>query len=202
MAERRRKKKQQNWEERSYLNFGPKFKIDTCNPQIGFTGQNVYQIYGVTDSKDQSTIGFTESGLLNIYNDRDIQITAGFKNEQQGIDIALNTFDGDITLTAMRSGSIRLRGRSIIIDAAEDVDIVAGRNISIQAGSEIKLRAPSIDIPEDGGFLGGLLGKVGGTLVQTALAATPFGAIAGPLVSQVASSAIGSAAGSAGQIFV
>lgn len=196
MAERKKNKKQQNWEARSFSNYGPNFKIDINSPQLGESGEIIYELYGVTNTNDQSVIGLSQSGLLNIYNDRDIQITAGYKNETEGVDIALQSFDGDITLTAMRNGSIRLRGRSIIIDAAEDIDITAGRNVTITAGSLIKLDAPSIDIPETGGILGSLLSSVGGTLVGTVFAGTPLASAVGlDLIQSVAGSAIGDSGG-------
>lgn len=192
MAERQQAGNQQNWERRSFINLGHNFKIDTQNPQLGEAGENVYQIYGVTDAQDQSTIGLSQSGLMHIYNDRDIHISAGFKNETQGVDISINSFDGDIALTALKNGSIRLKGRNICLEALEDIDLLAGRNITLTAGSLIKLKAPKVEICEETGFLGNVINALGGTLLSTVFGGTPLAAaIGGDVISQIAGGPIG-----------
>jgi len=44
MAERQN----QNWYQRFVESYGPNFRIDINNPQMGYGGTNVYDIYGVT----------------------------------------------------------------------------------------------------------------------------------------------------------
>ena len=39
----------QNWQNRSVQSFGPKFRIDMGNPQMGLNGTEVYNIYAVTN---------------------------------------------------------------------------------------------------------------------------------------------------------
>ena len=69
-----------NWEARDILSLGPKFRIDTNNPQVGANGSDVYNFYAVTDENNQCVLGLTEGGRLSIYNDKDIEIIAGNKD--------------------------------------------------------------------------------------------------------------------------
>ena len=46
----------QNWQGRNFQSFGPKFRIDMCNPQMGLNGSEVYDFYSVTDNGDVSLI--------------------------------------------------------------------------------------------------------------------------------------------------
>lgn len=72
----------QNWQGRSLTSFGPKFRIDMNNPQMGCNGTDVYNLYSVTDSKDVFISGLSEGGNCKIYNDRSIEIIAGQKVSQ------------------------------------------------------------------------------------------------------------------------
>lgn len=144
MAER--PKKNQNWESRDIFGMGPKFRIDFNNPQMGGNGTNVYAMYGVTDSKDVCFTGLAESGTYRIWNDRAIEFIAGNKESSDGVDIVIAGMNGDVTITAMRNGKIRIRGKNVMIEADEDVDIKAGRNINLNSGSgRILLKGNKID---------------------------------------------------------
>ncbi len=132
MAERPKSK--QNWHQRSINSFGPKFRIDMNNPQMGLNGTDVYMLYGVTDNKDVSLCGLTEGGIYKIYNDQSIEIVAGQKSKSTGVDITIVGKNGDICITAEKDGQVRIRAKSIVIDADENVDIVAGKDINIKPG--------------------------------------------------------------------
>jgi hypothetical protein len=178
MAERPQSGKEQNWEERFFETWGPNFRIDAGNPQMGLSGEHVYSIYGVTNEKDQSTIGLDQSGLFSITNDRDIQITAGRKNELEGIDIAMTTFDGDIALTCLKNGSVRLKGRNIVLDALEDIDIIAGRNITITAGSTLKLKGMKVQL-DPSSMMGNIVETVLGSFGSQIFGSLPTAASIG-----------------------
>lgn len=143
MAERSK----QNWEARDIFSVGPKFRIDINNPQMGYSGTNAYALYGVTDNNDVNLTGLTESGSYRIYNDRYIEIIAGNKEKSDGVDIVIAGMNGDVTITAMRNGAVRIKGKNIMIDADEDVDIKAGRNINLNASSgRILLKSNKADV--------------------------------------------------------
>ena len=134
-----------NWERRSVCSLGPNFRIDTNNPQIGANGSDVYNFYGVTDLNGQAVIGLTEGGRFNIYNDRDIEIVGGNKDSSEGVDISITGMSGDVTITAMRNGAVKIKGKNIVIEADEDVDIKAGRNITLDAKQRVLLKGTRCD---------------------------------------------------------
>jgi hypothetical protein len=125
----------QNWQGRSVTTFGPKFRLDMNNPTMGLNGTDVYNFYAVTDNNDVCLTGLTEGGTYHIYNDRSIEIIAGQKSESNGVDIIITGRNGDVCITAEKNGRVRIRGQNIMIDADEDVDIKAGRNITLDSGS-------------------------------------------------------------------
>ena len=125
----------QNWQGRSITSFGPKFRLDMNNPQMGCNGTDVYNLYGVTNNNDVQVTGLTEGGSYRIYNDRSIELIAGQKSESNGVDIIISGRNGDVCITAEKNGRVRIRAQNIMIDADEDVDIKAGRNIILESGS-------------------------------------------------------------------
>lgn len=142
MSERRN----QNWEARDICSFGPKFRIDLNNPQMGADGSDVYNLYGITNNKDVCIAGLTEGGTYKLYNDKSIELVAGSKGTEGGVDIVIAGMNGDITITCMKNGAVRIKGANIMIHADEDVDIKAGRNITMSAGSgRILQKANKID---------------------------------------------------------
>lgn len=173
MAERERLQntKQQNWEERCYTSFGPNFRVESGNPQMGISGENVYQMYGVTDDKDQCFTSLSKSGHYRVLNDRSIEITAGNKSQEEGVDIALNAMDGGISLSCLRNGAIQLKAKNIILDALEDIDIKAGRNISLSAGSTLKLKGLKVELDESS-VMGNIVEAVLGTFGERVFSET------------------------------
>ena len=135
-----------NWEERSYWKLGPNFGVDVKNPQLGLNGPDVYTLYGVTSDKDISILGLTNgSGMFKICNDRSIQIIAGQNNSGGGVDIVITGKNGDVTITAEKNGNVRIRGKIIIIDADENINLTAGRNVNIKAGSRFVTQSNQAD---------------------------------------------------------
>ena len=136
----------QNWQGRSVTSFGPKVRLDMNNPQMGCNGTDVYNLYAVTDNNDVCLTGLTEGGTYHIYNDRSIEIIAGQKSESNGVDIIISGRNGDVCITAEKNGRVRIRAQNIMIDADEDVDIKAGRNITLDAGSgRVLLKGNKLD---------------------------------------------------------
>jgi len=164
----------QNWQNRSIQSFGPKFRIDMGNPQMGLNGTDVYNIYAVTDSNDVCLTGLSEGGIYKIYNDQSIEIIAGQNSQSNGVDIVISGRNGDVCITAEKNGKVRIRAQNIMIDADEDVDIKAGRNITLDAGSgRVLLKGNKLDasgltgnlVPEGTSFgeqvFAGVAGNVG-----------------------------------------
>lgn len=157
MAERPNKNK--NILGRQLVSFNPNFRIDTANPQMGLSGTDVYKIYGATNDGLQSSISLSSGGLFSIKNDNSFEIIAGEKNQGQSVDIIITGKNGDIALTAERTGMVRIRANNIVLDANEDITLKAGRNIIQNAGSgRILQKANKIDAS---GLTGNVIANLG-----------------------------------------
>ena len=53
-----------NFERRQYEVFSPNFRIDTGNPQQGYNGACVYDLYANTDEGDVSLVGMAQGGIF------------------------------------------------------------------------------------------------------------------------------------------
>lgn len=141
-----RPKSKQNWQRRKYTSEGKSFRIDVANPQMGINGTDVYNLYAVTDKKDIYLMGLSEGGVAKIYNDQSLEIIAGQKSKSTGVDIVITGKNGDVCITAERDGSIRIRGKNIVLDADENIDLRAGKSISIKADAgKILLKSNQAD---------------------------------------------------------
>ena len=131
----------QNWQKRQCETFSPNFRIDTGNPSMGYNGSEVYDFYATSEEGDVSLIGMSEGGILHIYNDRTIEIIGGQKSEETGVDICITGKNGDVWITAMKNGQVRIRGANVVVDADENLTLRAGNNIKIEAGNKLDLKA-------------------------------------------------------------
>jgi hypothetical protein len=139
MAER----SNQNWEQRVIDSRGPKFRLDVNNPQMGADGANVYLMYAV--------------------NERTIEVVSGSKNSPSDVGVKISSIKGDIHITVVKNGDIRISGGNVTIQANEDISLKAGRNITLSAGSRILLRSIKVQAR---GLIGNLVGKKAGTWIQ------------------------------------
>ncbi len=151
-------KPDQNWEARDIDSRGSKFRIDVNNPQEGTDGPNAYIMYGVTENKDRQFSALSESGTYRLHNEKSMEIVAGSKNSRSDQTIKLTSANGDITITVLENGQVKIRGTSVVIQADDDVNISAGRNVTIKAGQRILLRAIKADASA---LVGNLVHSVG-----------------------------------------
>lgn len=131
----------QNWQRRKTTSFSPYFRIDTGNPQMGFNGTDVYNLYSTTDNRDVSLVGMSQGGMFHIYNDQSIEIIAGQKSTTTGVDVIITGKNGDVWITAEKNGQVRIRGANITIEADENLTLKAGNNIKIDSGNKIDLKS-------------------------------------------------------------
>jgi len=127
---------EQNWARRILDSKGSNFRVDVNNPQTSVGGNDVWNLYSHTlEDEDVCLAGLQENGTFRLYNDRNIEIVAGQKKSENDVDIIIRSSNGDICINADRNGKVRIRGKNIEIQADEDVDITAGRNVNLKSGS-------------------------------------------------------------------
>lgn len=165
-------KPNQNWEQRVVDSRGPKFRLDVNNPQMGADGSNVYLMYAVTDNKEKQFSALSESGTYRLHNERTIEVVAGSKNSPSDVGVKISSVKGDITITVVKNGSIRISGNSVTIQADQDIDLKAGRNITLNAGSRVLLRGLKVQAR---GLIGNLVGKTAGTWLERIIKPTMIG---------------------------
>jgi len=154
----------QNWEARDYTNWGVNYGLNVNNPQMNGNGPSVYQWYGYTENKDVNLSLFSTSGMYSLHNDRSVELIAGAKNSSGEIDIAIAGVKGDITLTCMENGKIRIKGANIMLESDEDIDFVAKRNITLKGSNgAVTLDGQSVNV---NGLTGNLVEQTVGSWVQ------------------------------------
>lgn len=122
---------------------GSHFRIDSGNPQEGTQGPEVCKVYAVNDNDDVFLISHTEGGLSRIACDRTLEIRAGDKNDPGKLDLRVSVANGHASINAVR-GNVLVHGKNVMVQAQQDIDLYAGRNVNITAGARIHLKANTI----------------------------------------------------------
>jgi hypothetical protein len=124
-----------NWERRILQSFGSSFRLDVQNPQTTVGGSDIYNFYSITDDEKTCLVGHQQNGIYRVYNMGTIELVGGEKVTESGIDIVIAGKNGDVVINAEKNGRIRIRGKNVTIQADEDIDLTAGRNVNIRSGS-------------------------------------------------------------------
>ena len=165
-------KPNQNWEQRVIDSRGPKYRLDVNNPQMGADGPNTYLQYAVTDNKDKQFSALSESGVYRLHNERTIEVVAGSKNSASDVGVKISSVEGDITITVMGNGQVKISGGSVIVQADEDIDLKSGRNITLNAASTITLNGIKVQAK---GLIGNLIERTVGSFIQRVFQPTYVG---------------------------
>ena len=131
----------QNW---SVWDFdeNPVFKFQTGNPTYGYGGGTLFSQQ--MEGNDQTAaITLTEDEQLNFFNDDTITITGGI-TKTSGECLNLVGKNGGVTITAMKNGTVKIKGRSIQIDADENINIESKKNVRIHGKSSIFFDTPNL----------------------------------------------------------
>lgn len=153
----------ENWEGRTIDSRSPKFRIDVANPEMGAEGADVYKIYAVTDNNDVNLCSLSEGGKYKIHNDKSIEIVAGMTNTEGGVDIVISGMKGDVIITAMKDGQVKIKGANIVLQADEDIDLIAGRNININGKAKVMLKGNKVQAD---GLMGNLVESTSGSFIM------------------------------------
>ena len=166
----------ENWEARTIDSRSPKFRIDVANPEMGSNGADVYKIYAVTDNKDVSLCSLTEGGTYKIHNDKSIEIVSGATNSEGAVDIVIAGMKGDVVITAMKNGQVKIKGANITVQADEDIDLIAGRNINLNGKGKVLLKGNKVQAD---GLTGNLVEKTSGSFIQRIYTGRKFDSMVG-----------------------
>ena len=154
----------QNWEARDFTSWGVNYSMNVRHPQMNGDGTTIFSYYGYTDNKDVNLSLFSSSGTYHHHNDKTIELVAGANNSSGEVDIVIVGMNGDITITCMNNGNVRIKGSNIEIEADEDVNIKAGRNITLN-GKNGRCLLKAQDVSVDG-FSGNLVAATIGDFAQ------------------------------------
>ena len=132
----------QNWQARQYESFG-RLRIDTGNPELGNDGATVYALIAEGDSGNTSFLGMSEGGQYNILNDDCITITGGV-TKSGGKCVNIIGKNGDVTITAMQSGEILIKGKNVTIDADENMTLTSRKDVRITGKNSIFFDTPNL----------------------------------------------------------
>ena len=153
----------QNWLKRQYDSYGPHFRIETANPELGVCGNIAYNLYGYADSGDTSNLGLKGNGQFDIFADQCITIDGGAKVDGGGVCVNIIGSRGDIAITAMDNGDVRIKGRNIIIDADENIEMLAGGKVSIDSAEIEAVNQNTTRINAKRTFISGKSIDIGGS---------------------------------------
>ena len=165
----------QNWQKRQYDSYGPHFRIETANPELGVCGNIAYNLYGYADSGDTANLGLKGNGLFDIFADQCITIDGGAKVEGGGVCVNIIGSKGDIAITAMENGDVRISGRNIILDADENIEITAGGKVEIDSAELLATKQNTTRINAKKTSISGSNIDIGGSTDITLI--TPRGSI-------------------------
>lgn len=131
----------QNW---SLWDFdeNPVFKFQTGNPTYGYGGGTVFS-QQMEQNDQTAAITLTEDGQLNFFNDDTITITGGI-TKTTGECVNIVGANGGVTITAMKNGTVKIKGRNIQIDADENINIESKKNVRIHGKSSIFFDTPNL----------------------------------------------------------
>ena len=120
----------------------PVFKFQTGNPTYGYGGGTIFS-QQMEQNDQTAAITLTEDGQLNFFNDDTITITGGI-TKTSGECLNLIGKNGGVTITAMKNGTVKIKGRSIQIDADENINIESKKNVRIHGKSRIIFDTPNL----------------------------------------------------------
>ena len=124
-----------NYERRILQSYGSRYRLDIQNPEPDVGGPQVFNQQATTDEDDTLSVGLNQKGIYHIYNDKSVEIVGGARSKESGVDVVITGKNGDVWITAEQDGRVRIRGKNVIVQADEDLDLVGGRNVNIKSGS-------------------------------------------------------------------
>ena len=150
-----------NQENHEIKSFGPQFFIETGSEEMEYAGKAVYKIAATTKDDKKNNISFHETGFARYYTEDIFQIESGKKGKSNENNFRTIVHNGNYTVNAEK-GEIRLRAKNIIIEATNDLSLLAPNTIQIGypergATKEVLTNADKVHTTTRGGNIGDLL---------------------------------------------
>ena len=152
-----------NQESREIKVIGP-LLIESGTQRVGVAGKTVYFIGSKNKDCVKNNISFHEGkGLARYYTEKEFQLEAGIKCKDNEIACSTVVHHGSYTVNADR-GEIKLSGKTIIIEAADELHLLAANKIQIgypEPGGtkQVLTNADIVHTTTKGGNIGDLLKK-------------------------------------------
>ena len=152
-----------NQESRELKTIGP-LLIESGTTRVGVAGKTVYFIGSKNKDGVKNNISFHEGkGLARYYTEKEFQLEAGVKCKDNEIACSTVVHHGSYTVNADR-GEIKLSGKTIIIEAADELHLLAANKIQIgfpEPGGtkQVLTNADIVHTETKGGNIGDLLKK-------------------------------------------
>ena len=142
---------------------GPSVQQSSNDYKIGGQGLNVRSERVVTPDDEVTVCKTTSDGTYSISGDRSVVITGGGKGKEGDVDIMISGVNGDISITCMNNGIVRIKAAKIELSSDNDIDIKAKQNVNISAGTAIMMEGNKINAE---GLSGNIIESVGKSLYQ------------------------------------
>ena len=104
--------------------YGPTCRVTVNGQTMGYTGTDIYRLYGATEDNKRFSFGVTQSGKMEINSDVSIEIVAGEENGKKGEDIIINSRNGNVNIVASANGCIKIKCGGSIAFESTDVSFV------------------------------------------------------------------------------
>ncbi len=169
-----------NQEKHECKTLGPLI-IESGTNRVGAAGRGAYFIGSTNKDGVKNNISFHEGdGLARYYTEKGFQVECGIKSKQNTNNYKTIVHKGNYTLNADR-GEIRLSGKTIIIEAADELHLLATNKIQIgypeEGGTQqVLINAGVVDVKTKGGNMGDFL-KTSSFLLAFATSYIPGGTI-------------------------
>ena len=150
-----------NQEIREMKTIGP-LLIESGTNRVGAAGKTAYFIGCVNKVGIKNNLSFHEGkGLARYYTEKEFQVEAGVNCKDNQIAYKTIVHHGSYSVNTDR-GDIKLKGRNIILEADDEIQIKASNIVQIgnpEPGGtkEIRLNADLVDVTTKGGNVGDIL---------------------------------------------
>ena len=119
----------------------------------------------------------SDCGIYHMYNDQCIEIMGGNNVDGGGVCVNIVGAKGDVTITAMSNGDVKVTGQNIILDADKNVEINAGGDFRVRASNSVNMSSNTCYISAPFGKIRVReVGWMGGVFKGTSVSESVWGA--------------------------